>query len=77
MKAGMQIHLHFLSILRDCLPPDAERGKASVDLPEGSTMADLVSHFGIDQRLGIAPDKSVVEAGWQVVVNGKLERDME
>ncbi len=73
----MQIHLHLLSILRDCLPPDAKRGKTIVNLPEGSTLADLVSHFGIDSRLGIASDKSIVEAGWQVLVNGEFERDMK
>lgn len=73
----MQIHLHFLSTLKDCLPSDAERGQATVDFSEGTDLASLLSHFRIDQTLGIAPGKSIVEAGWQVLVNGEFERDMK
>jgi molybdopterin converting factor small subunit len=47
-----------------------------VDLPEGSSLTNLVSHL-IDWRLEIAPDRSLDEAGWQVLVNWEFERDME
>ena len=72
----MQIHLHLFSTLKDCLPPDAERGQITVDLPEGATLADLVSHCGIDRRLGIEAAESLVRTGWQVLVNGTFEADM-
>ena len=34
----MQINVQLFSILRDCLPPDADRGKAIITLPEEFTL---------------------------------------
>jgi molybdopterin converting factor small subunit len=72
----MQVHVQLFSILRDCLPPDAERGRATVSLPEGATLADLVRHLGIDRFLGYEVDKIVSQAGWQVMVSGSYEPNM-
>lgn len=73
----MRIDVQIFSILRDCLPPDAERGQATLSLPEGATLADLVAHLGIDRRLGYGATDVVAKAGWQVIVSGKYEPDME
>ncbi len=78
----MQIHVQLFSILRDCLPPEAEaqgssRGKATITLPEGATLADLVSHLGVDRHLGCTAAELTSKASWQVMVSGQFELDME
>ena len=80
---GNQVHIEvqLFSILRDCLPAGADArgpsgGRATVSLPEGATLADLVSHLGIDRRLGYEASDVVARAGWQVMVSGKYEPDM-
>lgn len=59
----MQVHIHLFSILREHLPPGSERGRATVALPEGATVADLVAHLGITRRVRL------------VVVNGVQEEN--
>ena len=59
----MQIHVHLFSILREHLPPGGERGRATVTLPEGATVADLIAHLGITRRVRL------------VVVNGEIEEN--
>jgi molybdopterin converting factor small subunit len=78
----MQIHVHLFSILRDCLPPDAEArgpsgGKATIALPDRATLVDLVMHLGIDRYLGYAASELASGASWQVMVSGRFELDME
>jgi len=72
----MRVHVQLFSILRDCLPPDTERGKATIILPEGATLADLVVHLGIDRHLGYEAAALTAEASWQVMVSGQFELDM-
>ncbi len=77
----MQIHVQLFSILRDCLPPDANaRGtsgaQATVTLPQGATLADLVTHLGIDEHLGYDAAELTSRAAWQVMVSGQFEWDM-
>jgi molybdopterin converting factor small subunit len=72
----MEIHVQLFSILRDCLPPDARRGKATVHLPQGATLADLAAHLGIDRHLGCQASELTSTAGWQVLVSGAFEWDM-
>lgn len=72
----MQVHVHLLSFLEDCLPSSGQRGRGTVDLPEGANLAGLVSRLGVDQRLGLAAGGSFANAGWHVLVNGELERDL-
>lgn len=73
----MRVRLNLFSILRECLPPEAQKGRVAVDLPTGATLRDLVQHFGIDRRLGVPPGASLVQSGWQVLVNGTYEEDMQ
>ena len=77
----MQIHVHLFSILRDCLPPDAEAqggsgGTAVIALPEGATLVDLVTSLGIDRHLGYRAAELTSGASWQVMVSGQFELDM-
>jgi len=72
----MQIEVQLFSILRDCLPAGAERGQATIRLPNGATLADLITHLGIDRRLGYHATEIEQKAGWQVLVCGRYEADM-
>lgn len=72
----MQIDVQLFSILRECLPPGAERGQATIELPDGATVGDLLAHLGIGERLGCAPAEVVTRASWQVLVSGRHETDM-
>ncbi len=47
----MQIEVHLFSVLREYLPPGNERGQASVALPRGATVADLIAQLGITRRV--------------------------
>lgn len=69
----MRICIHLFSVLRDCLPPGAERGRAALDMPEGATLADLIIQLGIDEYLGISAADLSTKAGWQVMVSGRHE----
>lgn len=60
-----QVHVHLFSILREHLPPGGERGRATVTLPEGATIADLITHLGITRRVHL------------VVVNGVREENRQ
>jgi hypothetical protein len=70
----MQIHVQLFSILRDCLPAGSERGQATVNLPEGATLADLVSRLGIDRHLGCNAAELTATASWQVLVSGQFAK---
>jgi sulfur carrier protein ThiS len=59
----VRVHIHLFSILREHLPPGGEQGRATVALPEGATVADLVAHLGITRRVRL------------VTVNGVQETD--
>jgi molybdopterin converting factor small subunit len=72
----MQVQVRLFSILRDCLPSDAEGGKASIGLTDGATLADLITRLGIDRKLGLAPDQITSQAGWQLLVSDRFEADM-
>jgi molybdopterin converting factor small subunit len=73
----VQIQVHLFSILRDCLPPDAERGKVTIVMPDGATVGDLIVHLGIDQYLGFSAADVGHGAGWQVMVSGRHESDVD
>ena len=68
----MEIKVHLFSILRNCLPAGADRGRATITLPEGATIANLIVHLGIDRYLGFSPAGVIDEAGWQVSVAGQF-----
>jgi molybdopterin converting factor small subunit len=71
----MQVQVQLFSILKDCMPPANEQGQAVVTLPEGATLADLVTHLGVDRQLGGSAEV-VTRGGWQVIVSGQYEADL-
>jgi len=46
----MKIHVRLFASLREKLP-DAERGRATLERPEGSSLLDLIEHLEIDDKL--------------------------
>ena len=46
----MRVEVRLFASLRDKLPPGS-RGRADLELPDGSTVSDLVAHFEIERRL--------------------------
>lgn len=66
----MQVQVHLFSVLREHLPPGSERGRATVTLPEGATVADLVAHLDITHRVRL-----VVVNGVQVEDRQRLLQD--
>jgi molybdopterin converting factor small subunit len=73
----MLIHVQLFSILRNCLPVDTQGAQATLTLPEGASLADLVRHLGIDEYLGYDAAELTSRAYWQVMVSGQFELDME
>ena len=73
----IEVRVQLFSILRDLLPPDAQRGRTTLTLADGATLANLITHLGIDQKLGLAAEEITAKAGWQVMVSDKLETSME
>jgi molybdopterin converting factor small subunit len=58
----MQVHVKLYSRFRRHLPPDA-RGEATVELPDGATLGELVDQLGL-----VKPVKLIT-------VNGQQETD--
>ncbi len=58
----MRIRVVLHSYLREKLPPETH-GRAEIELPEGSTAADLFRMLGLPEN-----------AAW--AVNGRLEREL-
>jgi sulfur carrier protein ThiS len=46
----MQVHVKLFSRFREYLPSEA-RGEANVELRDGATVADLLDHLSIGQRV--------------------------
>ncbi len=46
----MRVNVKLFSRFREHLPPEA-KGEASLDLPEETTVADLLDHLGIEGRV--------------------------
>ena len=55
----MRVEIRLFATLAAFLPPDSRAGAAVLDLPEGSTVAE------VPRRLGIPPDMP-----WVALVNG-------
>lgn len=70
----MNIHIYLLGSLRDYLPSQA-KGRATLQMEAGSSVADLLAHLGIRRRVAVAlndehePDSSyLLEDGDRVSV---------
>jgi thiamine biosynthesis protein ThiS len=49
----LEIHVQLFSILRDKLPPD-KKGKTTIQLTDGATLADLLNELDINRRVAIS-----------------------
>lgn len=58
----MQLHVKLFSRFRERLPREA-RGKATIELPGGSTVGQLLDHLGIAGRIQL------------ISINGEPETD--
>lgn len=66
----MKVKLHFFSYLREYLPPQSNaRGELELWLPDQSSLRDLFTTLGFDQRL--EKEIFVAEVGYtfQVLIN--------
>ena len=62
----MRIELRLFASLRKKLPVDSPRGKCELDLPEGSTLSDLLQQMDIPRA-----------SAQMVLFNGEQDRDFE
>ena len=49
----MQVNVHLHGILRDHLSPEA-KGRATINLEDGASVGDLITHLGIKRRVIVA-----------------------
>lgn len=69
----IQVQVQLFSTLRACLPPGSERGKATISLPEGATLRDLLTQLGVDEYLGY----EAAQSGWQMMVSHQPVLDLQ
>ncbi|MBN1148202.1 MAG: MoaD/ThiS family protein [Anaerolineales bacterium] len=71
----MKVQVQLFANLRECLPEGAERGRASVDLPEGTSLLDLFDALGVERCMSSG---SFVEqaSAWQISVNDVFTQDL-
>lgn len=62
----MQVQVKLFATLRKHLPPGASAGKATLTLPAGATLRDLIQHLNIPQDMA-----------QMVLVNGEQTREFE
>ena len=54
----MQIHIRLHGILREKLPPEA-KGITTLEMPAEASVQDVLDHFEIHRRVGIAVNEEV------------------
>jgi thiamine biosynthesis protein ThiS len=69
----LEIDLQLYSILREKLPEDS-KGKASLELKEGATLADLLNELDISRRVVISINGEHVSDRSQPLVDGDQVR---
>ena len=77
MDNMMIIQIQLFANLRDCLPSDSRRGKAEVEIPDGSNLQDLIDHLGIEQCLGEGVSIADQIESWQISIDGEFIHDLE
>ena len=72
----MKVQVQLFANLRDCLPEDAERGRAHVGLPEGASLIELFDSLGVERCIS---GGSIAEhaSAWQISVNGEFIQDLQ
>ena len=72
-----EVTIQVLSILRKCMPPEARDGRMQLSLPCAATLGDLISHLELDQCLGTTAGEFLQRSGWQILVNGRPQREID
>jgi sulfur carrier protein ThiS len=49
----LRVNVRLHGILRDHLPPEA-KGRATINLEDGASVGDLITHLGIKRRVLVA-----------------------
>lgn len=65
----MQIDVKLFGILRDQVP-SSEKGKISISLREGSSVADLLERLDITRRVEVAINEDIEPDGETVLIAG-------
>jgi sulfur carrier protein ThiS len=65
----MQVHVRLYGILRDQLPAEA-KGRATLDLAEGASIADLLAQLGFEKRVRVARNGLLVNDSTQPLNDG-------
>ena len=65
----MQINVKLFGILRDKIPA-VQKGKAKIELKDGVSVADLLSHLEISRRVEVAINKEIETDDAHILVNG-------
>ena len=72
----MKVTVELLSELQN---GRAQPGSADIsgktELSENATVADLITHLGIDKKLGQSPEKISKSGAWMVMINDRVETD--
>jgi molybdopterin converting factor small subunit len=74
---SINVQIQLLSILRACLPEGAERGQATVELPEGATLNDLFDQLRLERCLSGAASFAEQLDSWQISLNGAFTQDLD
>ena len=65
----MQIDVKLLGILRDKLPA-VQKGKAKIELQDGVSVADLLTHLEISRRVEVAINEEIEIDETHILVDG-------
>ncbi len=65
----MQIDVKLLGILRDKLPA-VQKGKAKIELQDGVSVADLLTHLEISRRVEVAINEEIETDETHILVDG-------
>ena len=65
----MQIDVKLFGILREQLPA-VQKGKAKIELQDGDSVADLITHLEISRRVEVAINEEIETDETHVLVDG-------
>ena len=65
----MKVNIHLHGILRDKLPPET-KGRAAIDLKNGTTVADLLDHLDLNRRVVVAVNEEEESDHAQILRDG-------
>jgi molybdopterin converting factor small subunit len=73
----MKVYLQLLSYLRDFLPPGTERGRITLELPDGARLSGMFDHLDLQDSPGQGLDKEKFFSAWELSLNGEFVTDLD